>query len=219
MADSIHADAASVAYDGTETPTGRLGIWWFLASEIVIFGGLICCYLLFRWRHPEWGAEAAHTINAAGAFNTLVLLTSSLTVVLAHHAASHGDNRKAANYLSWTLVGGLIFLCVKVYEYAHEIGAGFVPEVLNTAAYDSVIKVDDQEAYDMMMRLSTEEGISVGISSGATVCAALQAAKELGAGKRVVALAASIGERYLSLFEIFQPDVVAEVAPERMAQK
>ncbi|MFW9769856.1 MAG: heme-copper oxidase subunit III [Candidatus Thorarchaeota archaeon] len=127
MADSTHADAASVGYDGTETPTGRLGIWWFLASEIVIFGGLICCYLLFRWRHPEWGAEAVHTLNAAGAFNTLVLLTSSLTVVLAHHAASHGDHRKAANYLVWTLVGGLIFLCVKVYEYSHEIAEGFVP--------------------------------------------------------------------------------------------
>jgi heme/copper-type cytochrome/quinol oxidase subunit 3 len=127
MADSISADAASVAYAGTGTPTGRLGIWWFLASEIVIFGGLICCYVLFRWRHPEWGVEAAHTINAAGAFNTLVLLTSSLTVVLAHHAASHGHNRKAANYLGCTLAGGLIFLCVKVYEYSHEIGEGFVP--------------------------------------------------------------------------------------------
>ncbi|MBN1515299.1 cysteine synthase A [Candidatus Sumerlaeota bacterium] len=99
------------------------------------------------------------------------------------------------------------------------IGAGFVPEVLNTTAYDAVIKVDDQDAYNMMMRLSTEEGISVGISSGATVCAGLQVARELGAGKRVVVIAASLGERYLSLFEIFQPEIVAEVAPERMAQK
>jgi heme/copper-type cytochrome/quinol oxidase subunit 3 len=65
--------------EATEVPTGRLGIWWFLASEIVIFGGLIACYLLFRWRHPEWGAHAHHTVNAAGAFNTMVLLTSGAT--------------------------------------------------------------------------------------------------------------------------------------------
>jgi heme/copper-type cytochrome/quinol oxidase subunit 3 len=85
--------------EATEVPTGRLGIWWFLASEVVIFGGLIACYLLFRWRHPEWGAHAHHTINAAGAFNTMVLLTSSLTVVLAHAAVTRGDLQTAARNL------------------------------------------------------------------------------------------------------------------------
>ena len=58
-------------------PTGRLALWWVIASEIVIFGGLLGSYLLHRLGHPEWSTYASHTNTWAGAFNTLVLLTSS----------------------------------------------------------------------------------------------------------------------------------------------
>jgi len=122
MAGTVHPEQES-----TGIPTGRLGIWWFMASEVVIFGGLITVYLLFRWRHPEWGPEAHHTISAAGAFNTMVLLTSSLTVVLAHAAIEAGRFEQAVRYLTMTLLGGLIFVGVKGYEYTHEISHGFVP--------------------------------------------------------------------------------------------
>jgi heme/copper-type cytochrome/quinol oxidase subunit 3 len=126
--ESSHATGSASGFrEATEVPTGRLGLWWFLASEVVIFGGLITSYVLLRWRHPEWGAEAAHTLNAAGAFNTLVLLSSSLTVVLAHEAVAHGDLRRAARLLGVTLLGGLVFLCVKAFEYSHEIAGGFTP--------------------------------------------------------------------------------------------
>jgi heme/copper-type cytochrome/quinol oxidase subunit 3 len=121
------ASAHEIETEPTGIPTGRLGIWWFMASEVVVFGGLITCYLLMRWRHPEWGAEAAHTLTGAGALNTLVLLTSSLTMVLAHAAIEAGRPAVAVRNLSWTLLGGLIFLVVKAYEYTHEIGAGLVP--------------------------------------------------------------------------------------------
>ena len=109
----------------TGIPTGRLAIWWVLASEVVIFGGLVTCYILFRLHHSEWAAEAAHTKLAAGAFNTFVLLTSSLFVVLAHLAASKKDTANAKKYLIWTILGGLVFLCVKAYEYTSEISHGF----------------------------------------------------------------------------------------------
>ncbi len=125
MIEATHAEP--ILRQSTEVPTGRLAIWWFLASEVVIFGGLITCYVLFRWRHPEWSAEAAHTITAAGALNTLVLLTSSLTMVLAHAATERGQLDRAARYLGFTLLGGLVFLCVKAYEYHHEIGEGLTP--------------------------------------------------------------------------------------------
>jgi heme/copper-type cytochrome/quinol oxidase subunit 3 len=98
-----------------------------MGSEVVVFGGLIACYVLLRWRHPEWAEESHHTVNAAGAFNTMVLLTSSLTMVLAHRAAGEGRHALAARQLGFTLLGGVIFLAVKAYEYAHEIGLGFVP--------------------------------------------------------------------------------------------
>lgn len=78
------------------------------------------------------------------------------------------------------------------------IGAGFVPDVLNTAIYDKIIKVENEEAMEMGRRLAKEEGILVGISSGAAIVAAVQTAKRLGKGKKVVVVAPDTGERYLS---------------------
>jgi heme/copper-type cytochrome/quinol oxidase subunit 3 len=106
-------------------PTGRLAIWWVLVSEIVIFGGVLVSYVMHRIGHPEWGAEAAHTNTWAGAFNTLVLLSSSLSAVLAHQAAEAGNGRKAALLLRLTALGGLVFLIVKSFEWTHEIREGF----------------------------------------------------------------------------------------------
>lgn len=78
------------------------------------------------------------------------------------------------------------------------IGAGFVPDILNTEIYDAIITVDNEEAFETARRVAKEEGILGGISSGAAIFAALKVAKELGAGKRVVAVIPSNGERYLS---------------------
>ncbi|MNI13096.1 Cysteine synthase [compost metagenome] len=78
------------------------------------------------------------------------------------------------------------------------IGAGFVPDILNTSVYDGVIAVENEEAFETSRRVAKEEGILGGISSGAAIYAALKVAKELGAGKRVVAIIPSNGERYLS---------------------
>ncbi|WP_058486796.1 cysteine synthase A [Defluviitalea phaphyphila] len=78
------------------------------------------------------------------------------------------------------------------------IGAGFVPEVLNTQIYDSIEKITDNEAMETARKMAKEEGILVGISSGAAVAAALKVAKRLGKGKKVLAISPSYGERYLS---------------------
>ena len=107
-------------------PTGRLAVWWVLVSEIVIFGGLLASYVMNRIVHVEWGAQAAHTVTAAGAFNTFVLLSSSLSAVLAHRAAQAGDGRKAARLLRLTILGGFVFLVVKSFEWANEIREGYV---------------------------------------------------------------------------------------------
>lgn len=78
------------------------------------------------------------------------------------------------------------------------IGAGFIPEVLNRQVVDQIITVTNEEAMEMARRLAREEGILVGISSGASVFAALQIAGRLGPQKVVVAVAPDTGERYLS---------------------
>jgi heme/copper-type cytochrome/quinol oxidase subunit 3 len=122
-------DSSTLAVTRTSTglPTGRVAMWWFLASEVAIFGGLIMSYVLCRVAHPEWAEDAAHTITPAGAFNTVVLLTSSLSAVLAHAAAARRDLARAAHLLWATVGGGVIFLCVKAYEYHHEIAEGYTP--------------------------------------------------------------------------------------------
>ncbi|MBD2848404.1 cysteine synthase A [Paenibacillus sp. IB182496] len=78
------------------------------------------------------------------------------------------------------------------------IGANFVPDILNREVYDGVITVENEEAFEYARRAAKEEGILCGISSGAAIYAALRVAKELGSGKRVVAVVPSNGERYLS---------------------
>ncbi|MBB6284475.1 cysteine synthase A [Geobacillus subterraneus] len=78
------------------------------------------------------------------------------------------------------------------------IGAGFVPDILDTSIYDGVITVTTEEAFAAARRAAREEGILGGISSGAAIHAALQVAKELGKGKKVLAIIPSNGERYLS---------------------
>jgi cysteine synthase A len=78
------------------------------------------------------------------------------------------------------------------------IGAGFVPKILDTEVYDEVIKIENEEAFEYARRMAKEEGILGGISSGAAVAAALKVARRLGAGKKVVAVVPSNGERYLT---------------------
>jgi cysteine synthase len=78
------------------------------------------------------------------------------------------------------------------------IGAGFIPGVLDTNVYDEVIKVENEQAFEYARRAAKEEGVLGGISSGAAIYAALETAKKLGKGKKVLAIIPSNGERYLS---------------------
>lgn len=120
-----HAKPIATLRSTTGIPTGRLAIWWVLASEVVIFGGLIGAYLMHRLGHPEWADAAAVTNTTIGAINTFVLLTSSFTAVLAHQAAEKGDGKTAAKYLLFTIGGALTFVCIKGYEWWYEISHGY----------------------------------------------------------------------------------------------
>jgi cysteine synthase A len=78
------------------------------------------------------------------------------------------------------------------------IGAGFVPETLDVEVYDEIIQVKTEQAFEYARRVAKEEGILVGISSGAVIYAATEVAKKLGKGKKVLVIIPSNGERYLS---------------------
>jgi len=83
------------------------------------------------------------------------------------------------------------------------IGANFIPEVLNREVLDEVRTVSDEDAYETAQRLAREEGLFVGISSGAAAFVSLQVAKELGQGKRIATVLPDTGERYISLAPLF----------------
>ena len=91
------------------------------------------------------------------------------------------------------------------YHSLQGLGAGFIPSVLDTTIYDEVIRVTDEEAAIYTRRLAREEGILVGISSGAACAAALQVAHRLGKGKTVLAIFCDAGERYLTT-DLFQAE-------------
>jgi heme/copper-type cytochrome/quinol oxidase subunit 3 len=117
-------------------PTGRLAVWWLIASEIVIFGGVLASYIMFRLAHEDFTVQAANTNTWVGAFNTLVLLTSSLSAVMAHKAADAGDGPRAARFLFLTALGGLIFAGIKFgYEWPTELHHGFTPSSSNFWAF------------------------------------------------------------------------------------
>lgn len=84
------------------------------------------------------------------------------------------------------------------------IGAGFIPEVLNSEIIDEIIQVDDNDAFRISRRLAKEEGLFVGISSGASAWAAIKVAKNLGKGKTVVTIFPDVGERYFSMERYFE---------------
>ncbi len=108
-------------------PSGKLAIWWFLASEIMTFGGLLSAFVLCRFAAGGWEEEAAHVSTSIAAFNTLILLTSSYAIVQAHGCVGRDDRIGAARYLLYTTLLGIFFLCVKGYEYSGEIAHGFLP--------------------------------------------------------------------------------------------
>ncbi|HTR24341.1 MAG TPA: cytochrome c oxidase subunit 3 [Terriglobales bacterium] len=131
---SAEAQAHSAGFQNVEetdelrrVPSGRLAVWWFLASEIMVFGGLIGCFLLVQAAHGGFGEAASHVKWKLGAFNTLVLVTSSLTMILAHSAASAHNSAKTRACLLATVLLGLLFLGVKSLEYTSEIREGFTP--------------------------------------------------------------------------------------------
>jgi cytochrome c oxidase subunit III len=105
-----------------------LGMWAFLATEVMFFGGAFAAYSVYRATYPEAFAAASSLEDwRIGAFNTAVLLCSSLTVALAVHKAQVGDNRGVTRFLLITCGLALAFIAIKAYEYSHIIHAGHAP--------------------------------------------------------------------------------------------
>jgi cytochrome c oxidase subunit 3 len=104
------------------------GMWLFLSTEVLFFGGMFMAYALYRTWYPDAWSAASHHLNLLqGAFNTVVLIGSSLTMALAVRAAQTGNRSGQILFLSLTLVLGLVFLGVKAVEYADKFDHHLVP--------------------------------------------------------------------------------------------
>jgi cytochrome c oxidase subunit 3 len=115
---------------------GKLAMWLFLVTEIMFFTGLIGTYIVLRNGSRTWPSpHDVHLVEWIGALNTFVLICSSLTVVLAHHAISKGDVGKTVQYVGVTLALGAVFLVIKAIEYdakfSHHILPGHIFERLD----------------------------------------------------------------------------------------
>lgn len=109
-----------------ETADG--GMWLFLVTELMFFGGLFGAYVVYRYLYPDTFAHFGRVLDVPkGTINTAVLLTSSLTMALAVHAARAGRGGRTAVLMFVTLVLGFGFLCIKGVEWHHDYEEGFLP--------------------------------------------------------------------------------------------
>ncbi|MEX0703784.1 MAG: cytochrome c oxidase subunit 3, partial [Planctomycetales bacterium] len=106
----------------------RLGMWLFLATEVLFFGGMFTGYAMYRAAYPEAFHEGSGRLDLVwGTINTAVLLVSSLTMALAVHSAQSDDRKGTARFIAATMLLGAAFLGVKAYEYAHKFHEHLVP--------------------------------------------------------------------------------------------
>jgi cytochrome c oxidase subunit 3 len=98
----------------TAYSAAKLGMWLFLATEILLFGGLFCAFAVYRWMYLDEFHHASRSLNwQLGMLNTAVLIFSSYTAALAVDAAQRNDNKRVTKLLFTTIVCGGIFLVVK----------------------------------------------------------------------------------------------------------
>jgi heme/copper-type cytochrome/quinol oxidase subunit 3 len=113
--------------DSDAEPYGKTGTWWFLSSEIPTFGGILVAYIVLRLGSSGWAEASSHLNFNVALINTFILLTSSMTIVMAHAGVQESDYKRAANFLGATVLLGLGFLGMKAFEYTTEISHGFLP--------------------------------------------------------------------------------------------
>lgn len=118
-----HFDSAEQEYQ-----SAKFAFWLFLATEILLFGGIFAAYFFFHGKYPETFKLGGRQLNwILGALNTVVLLVSSYTMAMGVRSAQVSDRRRTVAYLTITCLCALTFLLVKYFEYSKKIGHGLLP--------------------------------------------------------------------------------------------
>jgi heme/copper-type cytochrome/quinol oxidase subunit 3 len=124
---SSAAQAVAPSPTATGIPNGKLGMWLFLASEVMFFTGLVGAYIVLRTSNPAWPGSEGHLSVPIGTLNTLVLICSSTTIVLALAASERGIMRAVQGWLLATIGLGSSFLVIKGFEYGAKFSHHIVP--------------------------------------------------------------------------------------------
>jgi len=107
--------------------SGKLGMWLFLATEVLMFGGLFCAYAIYRGNHPDIFEYGSRFLDVRwGAINTVVLIGSSFTMALAVRCAQLGQRRRLVSLLAATILCAFTFMGIKYVEYSHKISHGLM---------------------------------------------------------------------------------------------
>jgi len=113
---------------GLDVYNKKLGMWVFLASEVMFFAALIGSYVILRFGAPgEWARPGIVLNIKVTAFNTFLLICSSVSMVKAYAAIADGDPRRMRFWLLLTIIGGAMFVGIQVFEYIHLVERGFTP--------------------------------------------------------------------------------------------
>lgn len=127
---SVHSPALRHHFDTVEQQkdASTLGMWIFLVTEIMFFGGAFAAYTVYRSLYPDAFAAASNELDIVlGAVNTAVLIVSSFTMVMAVYSAQTGRRKALAGYLLATMFFGLVFLVIKGFEWHHKWVEHHVP--------------------------------------------------------------------------------------------
>jgi len=127
------AEAAAVKLEHTQHVHrddlgSKMGMWLFLFTELLLFGGMFIAYAAYRFMYPDGFSVAATELNAfIGAVNTIILLTSSLTIALSIHALGKGNKKLCIALMIFTILCGLAFLVNKYFEWGAKFHHGIYP--------------------------------------------------------------------------------------------
>ncbi len=128
MSDRLHAVAHQFDDADQQREAGALGMWTFLVTEILFFGGMFAGYSVYRSIYPAAFHAGSHAMNLTiGTVNTAVLILSSLTMALAVHASQTGRRKALVPYLLATMFFGVVFLGFKAIEWTAEFREHHVP--------------------------------------------------------------------------------------------
>ncbi len=154
----------------------KLGMWLFLVTEINLFGGLFIAYSYMRHKYPADFHEAGAELNATlGVTNTIVLLTSSLTVVLSIMAIQQGKRALSQRFLTSTILLGATFLVIKAFEWSAKFHHGLYP----SSAHLATLPHGEQIFFGLYFTMTGLHGVHVLVG----ICVLGVMARMIGSGK------------------------------------